>query len=67
MLPFHYISFSAHVAVIKGHVSPMNLRNGHVALSVLGVKGHIHEGPKSGALDGDGEVPQLLPTSETLY
>ena len=32
--------FGPHVAVAKGHVALWNLRNGHVALSILGVKGH---------------------------
>ena len=34
--PCHY-TIGANVAVNKGHVTLLNLRNGHVALSILGV------------------------------
>ena len=38
--------FGAHVAVTKVHVALSNLRNSHVALSILGVRGHtIGEAP----------------------
>ena len=33
-----------HIAVSKVHVPLSNLRNGHVALSIIGVQGHKSEG-----------------------
>ena len=38
----HYL-FRPHVNVVKVHVALSNLRNGHVALSILGVKGHSRQ------------------------
>ena len=32
--------FGPHVAVINVHVALLNLRKSHVAMSILGVKGH---------------------------
>ena len=40
-VPCHYIIW-ANVAVDKGHVTLSNLKNGHVALSILGVWGRNH-------------------------
>ena len=34
------LSFGPHVVVANVHVALSNLGNGHVALSILGVKGH---------------------------
>ena len=36
----HYI-FQAHAVVTKAHVTLLNIRNAHVALLILRVKGHI--------------------------
>ena len=42
-VPCHYL-FGPHVAVAKVHVTMLNLRNGHVALLMLGVYGHYSGG-----------------------